>query len=225
MKLPVIKNARQLAALVRDIGFLPLFSCEIAGFSLQECTPRGYWFVKDVEGPWEWREEIAAGGEIAYAKLFNKKAGFISQDWYPDFANYRRDGYDFDARYDDGLASMASKRIMDVLMEHEAGLLSSDLKQQAGFVKDGAKGFDTAMTHLQMQTYITASKFEYKQDKEGRPYGWGVGRYAVSENVFGAERVTSRYTDKPAESKERIAAHVAKLFPDAGMKQIEKVIK
>ncbi|MEK3672386.1 MULTISPECIES: AlkZ-related protein [unclassified Paenibacillus] len=225
MKLPVIKNARELADLVREIGFLPLFRCEIDGFSLQECTPAGYWFVKDVEGPWEWREEVAAGGEIAYAKLFNKKAGFISKAWYPDFANYRRDGYDFDARYDDGLASMPSKQIMDVLMEHSEGLLSNELKQLAGFGKNGAKGFDTAMTHLQMQTYITASRFEYKQDKEGRPYGWGVGRYAMSEHVYGEEWVTSRYADKPAESKSRIAEHVAKLFPDAGMKEIEKVIK
>ncbi|NQX48038.1 hypothetical protein HQN87_22185 [Paenibacillus tritici] len=225
MKLPVIKNAGELAALVREIGFLPLFRCEIGGFSLEECTPAGYWFVKDVEGPWEWREEIAAGGEIAYAKLFNKKAGFVSKEWYPDFANYRRDGYDFDARYDDGLASMPSKQIMDVLMEHKEGLLSNELKQLAGFGNNGAKGFDTAMTHLQMQTYITASRFEYKLDQKGRPYGWGIGRYAVSEHIFGADWVTSRYTDKPEESKARIAGQVAKLFPDAGVKQVEKVLK
>ena len=225
MKLPVIKSAGELAALVREIGYLPRFRCEIAGFSLEDCTPAGSWFVKGVEGPWEWREEIAAGGEIAYAKLFNKKAGFISREWYPDFANYRRDGYDFDARYDDGLASMASKRIMDVLLEHEAGLLSSDLKALSGFAVKGAKGFDTAMTLLQMQTYITASKFEYKQDKHGRPYGWGIGRYAVSEHVFGADYVTSRYSDQPVGSRERIMEHTAKLFPEAGAKQLEKVLK
>ncbi|WNS46129.1 hypothetical protein [Paenibacillus sp. MMS20-IR301] len=225
MKLPLIKNPRELAELIREIGFLPLFRCGIEGFSLEECTPPGYWFVKDVEGPWEWRERIAEEGEIAYAKLFHKKAGFISREWYPDFANYRRDGYDFDARYDDGLASMASKMIMDVLLEHTEGLLSSELKVKAGFIKEAAKGFDTALTTLQMQTYVTASRFEYKQDKSGRPYGWGVGRYAVSENVFGTEWVTSRYSEQPAESKARIAEHAAKLFPAAGMKLIEKVIK
>lgn len=79
MKLPVIKNARELADLVREIGFLPLFRCEIDGFSLQECTPAGYWFVKDVEGPWEWREEVAAEGEIAYAKLLTKKPGLSAK--------------------------------------------------------------------------------------------------------------------------------------------------
>lgn len=225
MKLPVIKNAQQLAELVREIGFLPMFRSEIAGFSLEECTPAGYWFVKGVEGPWEWREEIAEAGEIAYAKLFNRKAGFISRAWYPDFANYRRDGYDFDARYDDGLASMPSKRIMDVLLEHEQGLLTTELKVLAGFGSPGAKGFDTALTLLQMQTYITASKFEYKLDKHGRPYGWGIGRYAVSEYVFGAGWVTSRYNDQPEASKARIVEHTAKLFPEAGAKQLEKLLK
>lgn len=120
---------------------------------------------------------------------------------------------------------MASKRIMDVLLEHEAGLLSSDLKALSGFAAKGAKGFDTAMTLLQMQTYITASKFEYKQDKHGRPYGWGIGRYAVSEHVFGADYVTSRYSDQPEASRERIMEHTAKLFPEAGAKQLEKVLK
>ena len=28
--------------------------------------------------------------------------GFISKKWLPVFANYRRDGYDFDALYEDG---------------------------------------------------------------------------------------------------------------------------
>ncbi len=30
---------------------------------------------------------------------------YVSAKWFPDFANYRRDGYDFDARFEDGLAS------------------------------------------------------------------------------------------------------------------------
>ena len=39
-------------------------------------------------------EIIAAGGRIAYGKFFDRKAGFISREWLPVFANYRRDGYD-----------------------------------------------------------------------------------------------------------------------------------
>ena len=36
-------------------------------------------------------------GKVAYGKFFDKKAGFISLEWLPYFANYRRSGYDFDA--------------------------------------------------------------------------------------------------------------------------------
>ncbi len=31
------------------------------------------------------------------------------------------------------------------------------------------KGFDTVMTNLQMQTYITVHSFEYARDKHGQP--------------------------------------------------------
>ena len=46
-----------------------------------------------------WREIIARSGKVAYGKFFDKKAGFISVEWLPVFANYRRDGDDFDALY------------------------------------------------------------------------------------------------------------------------------
>lgn len=58
--------------------------------------------------------ELARRGVVAYGKLFAKKAGLVSREWYPDLANYRRNGYDFDARYEDGLASHQEKRVMDV---------------------------------------------------------------------------------------------------------------
>ena len=38
---------------------------------------------------------------MAYGKFFDKKSGFISKKWFSYFANYRRDGYDFDALWDE----------------------------------------------------------------------------------------------------------------------------
>jgi len=37
-------------------------------------------------------------------------------EWLPYYVNYRRNGYDFDARYQDGLASRREKKIMDFLI-------------------------------------------------------------------------------------------------------------
>jgi hypothetical protein len=50
---------------------------------------------------------------VAYGKFFGNKAGFISLKWLPYFANFRRSGYDFDSRYQDGLAERREKKIMD----------------------------------------------------------------------------------------------------------------
>lgn len=224
MKKPTITSAKQLERLVMEIGLLPFFHCAIPGYSLEECTPPDRWFVKDVEGPWEWREQIAAGGKVAYAKLFSGKAGFVSMEWYPDLCNFRRNGYDFDARYEDGLASRKCKRIVDTLAEH-GPLLTRELKEIAGFGKDGEKGFDSALTLLQMQTYITAKEFVYKRDKYGRAYGWGVGRYILPETYYGEEIVTGKYDVEPAASGDAIAAHLAGLFPIVEMATIHKLIR
>ena len=61
--------------------------------------------------------------------------------------NYRRDGYDFDALYDDGKAPNKHKKIMVNFMEDNADseIYSNELKKQAGFGKDGEKGFDGAI--------------------------------------------------------------------------------
>ncbi|MBP3700326.1 MAG: hypothetical protein J6I64_00400 [Lachnospiraceae bacterium] len=51
MKLPEIRSAEELQALVQRIGFLPFFKHEIPGFSVEECCPRELWFAEDVDGP------------------------------------------------------------------------------------------------------------------------------------------------------------------------------
>lgn len=221
---PRIHNAMELEALVQQIGFLPFFSCAIPNFSIEEFTPSRYWFVEGVEGPWEWRMELARRGVVAYGKLFAKKAGLVSREWYPDLANYRRDGYDFDARYEDGLASHKEKRVMDVLLR-EGPTLSKDLKRLAGFGSGGLKGFDTVITNLQMQTYVTVHSFEYAHDKYGRPYGWGVARYAVTEDVLGSDVTQGAYNRDPEESKARIIQHLGIFCPEAFDDDLEKLIR
>mgnify|MGYP000710124573 CR=1 FL=1 len=92
-----LHSADDLIAAVEQYGFLPFFRNEIHGFSIEELCPPELWFADDVDGPWEWKGPAARSGKCLYGKLFNKKAGFVSREWIPDFANFRRDGYDFDA--------------------------------------------------------------------------------------------------------------------------------
>lgn len=224
MSNPTIHNADELEALALERGLLPFFACGVPDCSIEDFTPNRYWFAEGVDGPWEWRMEVARRGMAAYGKLFNKKAGLVSREWYPDLANYRRDGYDFDARYEDGLASYKDKCIMDVLLR-DGPTLTKDLKKAAGFGGDGMKGFETVITRLQMQTYVTVHSFEYSKDKHGKPYGWGVARYAVAEDVLGAEVTRSAYHRDPAESKARLLAHLQALCSQASLADLEKLIR
>ena len=212
-------------AYINEIGFLPLFKNEIPGFSLEERTVPEYWWSGDTEvDPWEWREIIARLGEVAYGKFFDKKAGFISKEWLPYFANYRRDGYDFDSLWEDGKASRRQKKIMDLYEEKEE-LYSNEIKKLAGFGKGGEKGFDGTITDLQMKTYLTVKDFRQRKNKQGEAYGWPIAIYTTPEKLFGFEHVRSRYKENPSDSKEAIANHIRDIYPIASEKQIQKIIK
>lgn len=94
-----VRTWQELIQRIDELGFLPLFKNEVEGFSVEEETFDLFWWTGDREqDPWEWRVLIARSGAVAYGKFFGQKAGFISRAWFPAFANYRRDGYDFDAR-------------------------------------------------------------------------------------------------------------------------------
>lgn len=221
MKYPKLHNADELERAALDYGLLPFFDCGLP-LSIQAMTPERYWFTQE-PGPWEWRMEVARRGNAAYGKFFNKKAGLVSREWFPDLANYRRDGYDFDARYEDGKAGFKEKRIMDVLLR-EGPMLSKDLKRATGFEGE-LKGFDAAITKLQMMTYVTIHSFQYAVDKLGRPYGWGVARYAAAEDVLGEEVTRGAYARDPGESKARLLRHLGLLCPDAFDDELEKLIR
>lgn len=225
MKLPnkKIKSENDLIKLVEQYGFLPFFRNEIISFSVEEHTPSELWFSDTADGPWEWKGPAARSGKCVYGKLFRNKAGFVSMEWFPDFANYRRDGYDFDARYEDGLSAHKDKEMYDIVLNGKS-MLSKEIKSAGGYGKDGKKGFETIITRLQMQTYINIADFEYMLDAHSVPYGWGVARYTTPEEQFGAEFVCSAYRREPEESKERIFTHLTKLLPDADEKLILKMI-
>jgi len=220
-----IKDYKVLVALINDIGFLPLFKNNINGFSVEEITiTDAWWSDRPEEDPWQWREVIASEGDIAYGKLFNNKAGFISKKWYPCFASYRRDGYDFDSRYEDGLASLRTKKIIDVLTLCDQ-LPSNELKVAGGFGKGGEKGFDTAISLLQMQTYITVRDFKRRRNKKNEEFGWPVAIYSLSEKLFGEDYVSSAYHIGTEESKIIIMDRIKERFPKATESEIEKVIR
>lgn len=225
-----LKTADDLLCLIRKIGFLPLFANEITGFSVEERTTAESWWSGDtVSDPWEWRIVLSAHPEIAYGKFFDKKAGFIHKDFFPAIANFRRNGYDFDALSDEGLVSARSKKIMDVfaLDEEAVGkeIMSNELKEMAGFGKDGGeKNFNGILTELQMQTYLIVSAFRQRVNKKGDYYGWHLAALETPETKWGYKFVSSSYKEEPSASWEKIVERVRCFFPDADEKDIQKLL-
>ena len=217
-----IRTKQDLIDAIERYGIIPYFTNSIKGFSIEENVAREAWFSAE-EGVWEWKGPVIRETGCAYGKLFENKAAFVSMEWFPDLANYRRDGYDFDARFDDGLASIREKELYDLLAEHEP-ILSRGLKVRGNYRKDGKKGFDSLITRLQAQGYVVISDFVYLQDKYGKTYGWGVSEYSTPEKLFGESFTDRIYKISPEESRNRIFQHLREMFPDAAEKDINRFL-
>ena len=221
-----IHNVDAAVEYINRVGFLPLFKNEIPGFSLEERTMAEYWWSDDpVRDPWRWRIVIAKRHDVLYGKFFAKKAGFISKKWLPIFANYRRDGYDFDALFEDEKAPVKHKKIMDHFMENDAEIYSNELKKLAGFRKGGETGFDGAITNLMMQTYLCNCDFRKRINRKGVEYGWDVAVYSSPEHIYGYDHVTSCYKEDPQASWRKIVDQMHLFYPEATDKQIRKILK
>lgn len=220
-----IHTVQELISFIEKVGFLPLFKNEIPGFSVEERTvPQDWWSDRPENDPWMWREIIARSGQVAYGKFFDKKAGFISREWLPYFVNYRRNGYDFDALWDDEKASRKQKKIMDLFEGKDTELFSFEVRQKAGFGKGGESNFEGSITSLLMQTYLCIKDFRKKRSRKGRKYGMAVAVYSRPESVWGYDFVRSAYKEDPLDSGRRIVGRLLEYFPEAGEGPIRKAL-
>ncbi len=235
-----LRSPEALAEMIEQIGFLPLFSNEVRGFSVEEMTAAGgWWSGNPKEDPWEWRAILARRDAFAYGKYFNKKAGFISKKWFPYFANYRRDGYDFDARFEDGRADRREQLIMRLFLPEgtelseltkkdlktaRRELFSYEMKARAGFGKGGEKNFEGTVAKLQMESYLTIRDFRQKVNQRGESYGWAIALYTLPEYLWGYEFVTRRYREAPEESHRALIKNVKKHFQDADEQEIRSIL-
>ena len=220
----VINSMEDLIDLIREVGFVPFFSNEIEGFSIEEHIDPALWYDSgDTWEAWDWKGPVIRKAKCAYGKFLKGKAMYISAKWFPDFANYRRDGYDFDARYDDGLASREDLELFD-LIDRNAPILSKPLKRLGDYRKGGKKGFDGSITRLQKQCYVLISDFGYATDKEGNQYGWGIAEYSTPEKYFGKKFTDKVYQRSPEESCEKVMKQFRRILPGIDENEIRKLL-
>lgn len=203
----------EMLELVQRAGFLPLFRNEIPGFSVEEYANPYYWWTGNEErDPWEWRKQAARSRAVAYGKFFGGKAGFVSLDWLPVLAAYRRNGYDFEELWYAGQAQFRMKKVMDCLTEAPE-LPGWELKKRAGFGSGGEKNFSGTLTALQNMFYVVISDFRRRKNKYGFDYGWDVSVYSRPEELWGSALIGEACAMTPSSAYYELRGHMDELYP------------
>lgn len=184
------------------------------------------WHTGDPQtDPWEWRMRVLdERDDVVYAKIFFKKSGFITKEWYPYFLAARRKGLTLDDAYADGTVSNDAKRIYDMVAQNGTLPLHT-IKQLAGFSQENKSAFDRALTELQMRLYLTMCGRQQKRSLKGEEYGWSSTVFCTTEQFFGEVVFAKAATIGEQEAKQRISEQILRLNPEASQKKIKRFIE
>ena len=216
-----IHSGAQLAELIQEIGFLPLLYSGIRGYSAEDMVDDDCRYVTFPEGGWDWplwkwKGPVVTESACVYGKFFDKKAGFVSREWWPDLCNYRRSKY---PQPEEG-------SIEDIVLQtlREGGsMITRELRAACGFTGPKMRSrFDAYVTRLQMACRIVTEDFVYPTDRHGREYGWGWSLLTTPEQLLGREACRCNRT--PVESQQRMLARLKALLPEASESQLLRLI-
>lgn len=184
------------------------------------------WHTGDPEtDPWEWRIRVLdERDDIAYAKLFFGKSGYITREWYPYFLSVRRGGRSLADEYYEGNISRFAKRIYDVIAAHGA-LPVHAIKHIAGISREDGSRFDRALIELQRKMYVTMCGSARKISKTGEEYGWPSTAFCTVESFFGEEITDEASGIDAGEAAEMIKEQIIRLNPAANPRKIPRFIR
>ena len=175
--------------------------------------------------PWEWRMRVLnERSDIAYSKVFFRKTGYITREWYPYFLAVRRGGRMFEEDYESGTISHFAKRIYEAVTEN-GRLALEEIKRVAGFSREEKSKFDTALTELQMRFYLTMCGEQRKVSVKGEEYGWPSTMFCAPEMFWSEDVFTEAARIGADEALAAIEERVLELNPLANEKKIVKFIK
>ena len=216
-----IHNCPELIALVHEAGFMPLLNSSVRGFSADELSADDCRYVVYPDGGWDWplwkwKGQAVTDGDCMYGKFFDKKAGFVSRQWWPDFFNYRRSVFPAPAE-----GSIEEAIVMT--LQEQGSMITRELRAACGFTGPKMRSrFDAYITRLQMGCYIVTEDFVYPTDRHGREYGWGWSLLATPEQLYGRE--ACRCQRSPDESLRLMLAHLRQVLPQATDSQLRRII-
>lgn len=209
-----ITEYKDFLKIVEEIGFMPLSNNCIDFINLSDLTEQEQWHTDLPSDPWPWRMKIEEEHKAAYAKLFDKKPGFISLEWYPMFIAARRKGRSFNEMYSDGLMSSYAKQIYKLFETHEV-LAVHEIKAMCGFTKELNSKYESAMCELQMGMFITINGAKQKTNAKGEPYGWPSTAYSTVETWAGEDIIEKAQSIKPQDAQDEILIRIEDIVSDA----------
>jgi len=218
-----ISKYDEFLKIMEDVGFMPLSNNCIDFINLSDLTQPEQWHTGLESDPWQWRIKIEADSKAAYAKLFDKKPGFISLEWYPVFLAARRKGRSFKEIYSQGLISNYAKNIYDLFERHD-NLAIYEIKAMAGFTKEMNSKYESAMCELQMGMFVTISGTKQKISAKGEPYGWPATSYSTVEKWGGDEIIKRAQCINPEDAMDEITERIAQFAQNADPRKIRKFV-
>lgn len=213
----------EFIAMVEKLGFMTLSNNCINFTNLEDLTMEEQWHTGLPSDPWSWRVNIEKDRKAAYAKLFDKKPGFISLEWYPKFLAARRKGRTFSGLYSEGLISNYAKQIYD-LFDGQNILAAHEIKSLVGFTKDLNSKYESAMCELQMGMFITGKGTKQKISAKGEPYGWPSAAYTTVETWAGNELIEASYSIRPKDAMDEIIQRIEEVTPNAETKKMKRFL-
>ena len=217
---------------VKEKGLIPFFENVIPGYSVEELTPREFWFdgEEDGLGPWDWKIECVQSGDIVYGKfLLGGKAAFATLKWYRELMLWRRSKEKY--RPDE-----AGHAILDYLKE-KGTITIREVRHLLGVKKSAA---DAAITRLMMQCrVVTGDIIRVYRGADLHYNGWQVSSFCTPEDLYDELSGLPQLSDapglsgfhglsgshSPSDALEALIGHIRDLTGENDRSQIMKIIR
>ena len=224
-----IVSAETMYRTIMDYGIIPFFENIIPGYSVEELTPRRYWFdgEEGILGPWDWKIDCVQSGDIVYGKFLGGKAAFATVEWYRELRAWR-------------LGNPTPQKPQDaVILDHIAtngAITIKEVRTLLGVKKSAA---DAAISRLQMQCRVVTGDLQRVYRGEDLHYnGWQVASFTTpealyetpsfagltGESPFGPKTDPLSTEGTPADSLDRLLTHIASVSGYSDRKTLLKLI-
>lgn len=180
------------------------------------------WHTGDPEtDPWEWRMRVLRErDDIAYAKLFFGKSGYVTGAWYPFLLATRRGGKSPEELL---AGEPVAAKIYDLVCENQT-LPLHILRLLGNFGRADKSKFERALVYLQTKLLLTMCGSEQKRSRLGEEYGWSSTVFCPVERAFEEEIFQRAGALSPGEAAAAMEAHLLRLNPEADKRRMKKWI-